>query len=731
MQYALTQNRNVLVRLICLIFFSSFFLTACSGKPANYPHGKYNSKDNIFFSSFSQQPKTFDPAISYSSDENVFVSQVIEPPLQYSYLKRPYQLVPLTTVAMPEVSYLDNQFKALTATTPIDQAAYTVYRIQIKPHIYYQPHPAFARNSQGQYYYLNLPSKKLKSYHQLKDFKYDGTRELTAEDYVYEIKRLASPTINSPIAGLMSGYILGFDAFAKTLPTQKKKNQFIDLRQFPLTGVKVIDRYTYEITIKGVFQQFPFWLATNFFGPVPWEVDKFYSKKALQKNNIDFDTYPVGTGPYMVTDNNPNSEIVLKRNPNYHYETYPTEGEPGDKEAGYLDDAGKKLPFIDMFVFTLEKESIPRWNKFLQGYYDTSGIAADNFDQSVQIDIRGRPVLTPELKEKGIRLKSMTLPSIWYFAFNMHDPVVGGNSIANRKLRQAIAIAVDTQEYISIFLNGRGKVAYSPIPPGIEGFATGKDSINPYIATWDNGMSKPKSIAYAKQLLAEAGYPNGISAKTGKPLILRYDAVSGLGSDERAQFQWMQEEFAKIGIQLIINDTDYNRFQEKASAGNLQIFAWGWGADYPDPENFLFTLYGPNSRAKGGGENATNYSNPAFDKLFEQMKNTPDGPQRDKMIQQMVAIFQQDTPWFGILYAESYQLAQSWTVSRKINAMANNTLKYSKLDPIKRAELQAKWNKAHYGYFVILLIIIVLSFIPFVLKYMRMQRKPPKKINFK
>jgi ABC-type transport system substrate-binding protein len=726
MQYA-----YILIRILSVLFFAISFLTACSGKPANYPHGKYNSKDNIFFSSFSQQPKTLDPAVSYSSDESVFVAQVVEPPLQYAYLKRPYELEPLVSVSMPHVTYLNNSFKPLSSDTPIDKAAYTVYRIQIKPNIFYQPHPAFAKNENGQYYYLNLSKQELKKFHQLKDFKYTGTRELTADDFVYEIKRLASPNVSSPIAGLMSEYILDFDKFSETLQQQTSSNHFLDLRHYSFAGVKVIDRYTYEITIKGVFQQFPFWLATSFFGPIPWEVDKFYSNPALQKNNITFATYPVGTGAYMITDNNPNSEIILKRNPNFHHETYPMVGEPGDKEAGYLNDAGKSLPFIDMFVFTLEKESIPRWSKFLQGYYDTSGIAADNFDQAVQIDIKGKPVLTQELKEKNIRLRSMTLPSIWYFAFNMRDPIVGGNSVAHRKLRQAIAIAVDTQEYISIFLNGRGKVAYSPIPPGIEGFASGKNAINSNIAVWNDEGAKPKSLAYAKQLLAEAGYPNGVNAKTGKPLILRYDAVSGLGSDERAQFQWMQEEFAKLGIQLVINDTDYNRFQEKARAGNLQIFAWGWGADYPDPENFLFTLYGPNSREKSGGENATNYENPTFDRLFLQMKNMPNGPQRDLITQQMVKIFQNDTPWFGILYAESYQLAQSWTVPRKINGMANNTLKYSKIYPLKRAELQVKWNKAHYGYLLVLLVLIILSFIPFLMKYWRMQRQPPKKIDFK
>jgi oligopeptide transport system substrate-binding protein len=65
--------------------------------------------------------------------------------------------------------------------------------------------------------------------------------------------------------------------------------------------------------------------------------------------------------------------MVLSRNPNFHGQTYPCEGEAGDREAGLLDDCGKPLPFIDQAVFTREKEAIPYWNKFLQGYFDASG----------------------------------------------------------------------------------------------------------------------------------------------------------------------------------------------------------------------------------------------------------------------------------------------------------------------------------------------------------------------
>ena len=86
---------------------------------------------------------------------------------------------------------------------------------------------------------------------------------------------------------------------------------------------------------------------------------------------------------------------------------------------------------------------------------------------------------------------------------------------------------------------------------------------------------------------------------------------------------WMRRQFEKINVQLVIRDTDYNRFQDKIRKGNAQIFEWGWNADYPDPENFLFLLHGPQGKVTAQGENAANYENPEFDRLFERMKNMP------------------------------------------------------------------------------------------------------------
>jgi ABC-type transport system substrate-binding protein len=154
----------------------------------------------------------------------------------------------------------------------------------------------------------------------------------------------------------------------------------------------------------------------------------------------------------------------------------------------------------------------------------------------------------------------------------------------------------------------------------------------------------------------------------------------------------MRKQFDKLGIQLVVRSTDYNRFREKMLKGIGQIFMWGWNADYPDPENFLFLLHGPNAKAKGGGENASNYANPEFDRLFEQMKNMDNGPARQAVIDRMVEIARHDAPWLWGFYPKDFSLYHGWLRNLKPNLMANNTLKYVRLDTAKRAAAWEAWN---------------------------------------
>lgn len=700
-------------------------LAGCGDGAWNNPYPRDEATGDVVYSSFTERPKHLDPVSSYSANEYTFIAQIYEPPLQYHYLRRPYALVPLTAKTVPVPFHLDADGNRLPDDAPVDQVAFSVYDIDIRPGVRFQPHPAFATDAEGRYRYHSLGPEALRDVHTLADFPHSGTRELTAEDYVYQIKRLAHPSLHSPIAGIMSGYIVGLDEYGKRLSKALEADRdhagFLDLREFPLEGVEVLDRYRYRVTIRGRYPQFVYWLAMPFFAPIPWEADRFYSQPGLAERNISLDWYPVGTGPFMLAENNPNRRMVLLRNPNFRGEAYPVVGAPGDREAGLLDDAGRDMPFIGKAVYSLEKESIPYWNKFLQGYYDASGVSSDSFDEAIRFNAQGDPDVSGAMSAKDISLRTAVTTSILYMGFNMLDPVVGGNGERARKLRQAISIAVDYDEYISIFANGRGVPAQGPLPPGIFGHREGAEGVNPVVFGWEDGRARRRPIEDAQRLLAEAGYPGGRDERSGEALVLYFDTPVS-GPDGKARLDWTRKQFQRLGIQLVVRSTDYNRFQEKMRKGSAQIFQWGWNADYPDPENFLFLLYGPNAKVGGGGENAANYANPEYDALFDTMKNMDNSPRRLEVIDRMVAILREDAPWLWGYHPKSFQLHHAWYRNAKPNLMANNTLKYVRVDAVRREQSRARWNQPVLWPLGVIGLVGVVSIVPAVVAFRRRER---------
>ncbi len=702
--------------ILCLLTL----MTGC-GSAWNDPYPVSDRGQNILYSAFTDRPKHLDPVQSYSEDEITFTAQIYEPPLQYHYLRRPYQLIAATAMAVPQPLYLDAAGKPLPKSSEPTRTVFTDYVISIKPGILFQPHPAFARAADGKHVYHELPPAELAQKHVLADFPVTDTRELTAEDYVYGLKRLAHPRLHSPILGLMGEYIIGLSNLAQELQKSVlagRHDDWLDLREVNISGVEVLDRYRYRIRIKGKYPQFVYWLSMPFFAPMPWEADRFHSQPGMAEKNLTLDWYPVGTGPYMLTENNPNARMVLTRNPNFRSEAYPCDGEAEDQASGLLADCGKPLPFVDKVVFTREKEQIPYWNKFLQGYYDASGIASDSFDQAVQVGAGGDVSLTSDMQAQGIRLSTSVATSTFYMGFNMLDSLVGGTDEAARKLRQAIAIAIDQEEFVSIFQNGRGIPAQGPIPPGIFGYRPGREGVNQLVYDWTEQGPRRKDIALAKQLLVEAGWPAGRHALTGEALIIHLDTTAtGVGAKTR--IDWLNKQFQKIDVQLVVRSTDYNRFQEKVRKGAVQLFYFGWNADYPDPENFLFLLYGPQGKVKHHGENAANYANLEYDHLFEQARAMENGAERQVLIDRMLVILRNDTPWVWGFHPKEYSLRHVWLLNRKPTKVGNNTLKYQRIDVATRLALQDRWNRPALWPLALVSLFLVLLSLPAILSHRR------------
>jgi len=733
-----------------LLFLSALaaMLAACSNSP--YPIGA--EKENTLFNSFDERsPRYLDPVASYTNPETVYTFQIYEPLYGYHYLKRPYELVPKAAQAVVPPYYLDKDGKRLPNDAPVEQIAESVYDIPIKKGILFAPHPAFAKDAKGNYLYHHLTREQLGSKRSPWEFAEQGTRELTAEDYVYGIKRNATPRIETPLYSVFAEHLLGLKDYRKRveeenakllkgLPDSLQDKPFLDFRQWDLSGVQALDRYTVRMRIMGKYPQWKFWLAMPFTAPMPWEADAFYAQPGMAENSMSLNQWPVGTGPFMMTEFVQDRRHVMKRNPNYRGEPYPCEGSAKDKEAGLLDDCGKPTPFVDTITSVIIKERVPRKELFKQGYLDVPEFERPEWGVNFRADMDDADEVRQRFNERGFYFPQSTDITNWYLGFNWLDPVVGkgdtpDQQIKNRKLRQALSIAIDWEEgYERIFRDVAGIAAHGPVPPEAFGSREGKSGWhNPITHRVVNGRIERRPIEDAKKLLAEAGYPSGRDAKTGKPLVLNYDYQRTLTPEKKAEVDWMVKQFAKIGVQLEVRATDFNQFQDKVHKGKHQIFWWGWLGDYPDAENFLFLLYGPNSKSKNEGENTSNYENPEYDRLFQKLQTLDDGPEKQKVIDEMVHIVQDDSPWAWGYWPYVSTAFQSWVHNGIPSMVIRDMGRYYRVDPALRTKKLAEWNHPVWwplvAFGVLLLALVVLARRSFVAREQATARPAAAVVN--
>src|SRR6185436_3480351 len=194
----MSRLRTTAVALLLLVFMGG-----CGG-PWNNPYPARERGQNILYSAFVERPKHLDPVQSYAENEYVFISQIYMPPLQYHYLRRPYELIPFGAAELPRPVFQDAEGRRLPDSAPAERVAFSVYDIRIRQGVMYQPHPAFAMDESGKPRYRALRREDLQTVFELRDFRHTGTRELVADDYVFQIRRLAHPGLHSPILGLMS-----------------------------------------------------------------------------------------------------------------------------------------------------------------------------------------------------------------------------------------------------------------------------------------------------------------------------------------------------------------------------------------------------------------------------------------------------------------------------------------------------------------------------------------------
>ena len=699
-------------------------LAGCNNSP--YPLGA--ERENTLFYSFDERsPRYLDPTASYSNPESAYTMQIYDPLYGYHYLKRPYTLVAKAALKVVKPRYLDQHGQPLPDDAPGEAIAESVYDIPIRPGMRFQPHPAFAVDAQGRHLYHTeqpLSRSALGDKRSPLDFAQQGSREVVAEDFVYALKRHATTRIEAPVYAVFAEYVIGLKDYAGLikredakllagLPEDLRDKPLLDFRRWPLAGASAPEKHLLRVRLKGKYPQWNYWLALAFTAPLPWEADAFYAQPGMNEAGLSLNQWPVGSGPYMMAEFIRDRRHVMVRNPNYRLDPYPCEGMPGDKEAGLLADCGKPMPFIDKLHVTIEKEKVARKEKFKQGYFDVPEIERPEWGVDFRNDADDSDEVAALYRQRGFQFPLATDITNWYLGFNMLDPVVGKGATPQedqkyRKLRHAISIAIDYEEgYGRIFKHKGGVAAHSPLPPGLFGSREGQgDFHNPVTHKLLDGKVVRRSVDEARVLLAEAGYPGGRDAVSGKPLVLNYDFQRAVTPEFKSENDWMAKQFAKLGIQLEIRATDFNQYQDKTLQGKHQIYWAGWLADYPDTENFMFLLYGPNAKSVASGENVSNYQNPEFDLLYRQLQLLDDGPAKQAAIDRMVTIVQHDAPWaFGYIPWSGLAF-QQWVHNGKPSILIRDMAKYYRLDPALRTAKQAEWNAPVYWPLALLALVL-------------------------
>ena len=530
-----------------------------------------------------------------------------------------------------QYAYLERPFKVeplLAADMPRISEDKLVYTIPLKKGIRFQDDPCF-KSTGGK------------------------GREISSGDVIFSFKRIADKRVNSNGWWIFSDRIPGLDEFRE----QSNSAQGMEIYNVPVSGLSAPDPFTLVIRLKKPYPQLIYVLTMSYCCIVPREAVEIYGEEFLN--------HPVGTGPFKLESFNPKSKIVYVRNPNFRRETYPVKGTKEDEDTGLLADAGQSLPFLDKITFHIMKESSAMWLQFLSGNLDRAGIPKDNYDTAIDAGKN----LKQELAQKGIRLWKIPLLDLTYQSFNMEDPIVGGSPA----LRQALSLALNVDQMIVNLYNNRAIRARGPVPPGLAGYDPKLD--NPW-ARYDLDEAKRKMVQARQDL----------NLKPDDVLELTYDSQSN-DITARQFDEFVVDCISQLGVKIKYNVNTWPQFLDRIKNKKGQMWGSAWGADYPDAENFLQLLYGPNASP---GDNSSNFQSQEYDRLYQQAREMEDSPKRTEIYKKMVEIAVRDCPWVFCVHRLGFYLQQGWLLNYKPHDLANNTYKYYRIDLELKKKLKEK-----------------------------------------
>jgi oligopeptide transport system substrate-binding protein len=544
---------------------------------------KYRTKQPIKLA-ISSPVYSFDPAKVIDKNSLFVISQSLESLYQYNYLKRPLELEPALADGMPEVS-----------------ADGLVYKIKIKPEV--------------QYHSLGILKNKI--------------RFVEADDFIWQIKRLAFLATKSSGRWIFSGRLRGFDEFSARV----NYSQELFLQE-QISGLKKIDKYTFELHLTGAEPNFIHYLAMSYTSPVPFELIVAHQNK--------LDDHLIGTGAYQFDEFRDNN-YYFKKFTNYRYEKYPqiTQVEGAQIKLG---NKQKLLPLIDDLTIKVINSDDFMWKSFELGDLDILEVPQGQLYKLADPNSRWYR----KLVSNNVIIKHFSKRSLSWLAFNMQDSLIGKNKI----LRQAIAHAIDFNKYLKLMTGNTNLRANSMYNPTLKEYKP--QHVLPYLY----------DIKKARELVKKSGI---------KPQKLKFNfSTRGVSQKKMDEAVFFQKQLAKIGIELSIKQNNFFDFFTQLAEGEVQMWSDYWSYDYPDAQNIIQLLVNNESLSI----NKSSYSNPKVDQLYQKLVKTHSGAMRKKLAHQIEDEVEHDFPWVLLMYDSTYLLHHKEIKNFKRSSYIRNYVKY-------------------------------------------------------
>jgi len=528
---------------------------------------------------------SFDPAIAFNNDSLFVMAQAMETLYQYHYLKRPFEVIPGLAEGMPEISNNGQ-----------------IYTFKIKKNIYY--HETAGIDSR--------------------------TRFVLADDFIWQIKRLAFQPLKSTGKWLFEGKIKGFDKFSTEVG-----DDFSKFLKTEIEGVRKINDHSFQIELVRPEPNLLYFLSMQFTSPVPLEV--------ILENKNDLSSVLVGTGPYELTHKTSN-KYFFKKFKNFHEEYYPTSGDRYANTENLLSSSKKKLPFIKNVIIEVISDEDLKWNMFLNKQVDILDVP-----KKYLVDVsNSQSKLSSDFRERGISVKHFSRQTTRWFGFNMNDNVIGDNL----NLRKAIAYAINYDRYIELMTNNTNLKSSSVFNPSIKGYSP------------THKLPYSYDLEKAKKYFAKSGYKPG-------ELTLTY-STRGTQELQLEEGEFLQSQLKKIGIELKINVLSFSDFLKFGRSGQLQFWTDNWIYDYPDAENLLQLLVSKNHP----GINKSGYHNKKVDMLYEELSKTLEFEKREKLMFEIEDIVEAELPWIMLMYESTYIVQHEYVKNFRKSFFIRNYIKY-------------------------------------------------------